>query len=137
VPSEASISSLADYQLVPASIQTVPGVEGDVWVTTGKELYRSTDSGKTFGVVRSVSESYAVGFGKAPAGKTFPAVYLIGKVGEVMGIFRSDDAAETWLRINDDRHQYGSSSLIIGDPRVFGRAYIGTPGRGIIWGEPK
>jgi photosystem II stability/assembly factor-like uncharacterized protein len=137
VPAEAGVSSLADYQLVPASIQTVPGVEGDVWVTTGKELYRSTDSGKTYGMLRSVAESYAVGFGKAPAGKTFPAVYLIGKVGEVTGIFRSDDAGGTWLRINDDRHQFGSSSLIIGDPRVFGRAYLGTPGRGIIYGDPK
>jgi photosystem II stability/assembly factor-like uncharacterized protein len=137
VAGHAGLPTLADYQLVPVSFESVPGVEGDVWITTGKELYRSKDSGKTYEVVPTVTESYGVGFGKAPAGKNFPAVFLIAKVGDVTGIFRSDDVAETWIRINDDQHRFSSSSLIIGDPRVFGRAYVGTPGRGILYGDPQ
>jgi hypothetical protein len=41
------------------------------------------------------------------------------------------------VRINDDQHQYGSTNAAItGDPRVFGRVYVSTNGRGIIYGEP-
>jgi hypothetical protein len=49
----------------------------------------------------------------------------------VRGIFRSVDAGQTWVRINDDQHQWGRAgdTAITGDPRIFGRVYIGTNGR--------
>ncbi len=53
------------------------------------------------------------------------------------GFFRSDDAWATWVRLNDDQHQFGFCGIITGDPRVYGRVYIGTGGRGIVYGEPK
>ena len=83
-----------------------------------------------------MTEAYALGFGKAPPGKSYPALYLIGKIGDVVGFFRSDDVGVTWVRINDDRHQYGFCTIITGDPRVYGRVYVGTGGRGIVYGEP-
>jgi hypothetical protein len=104
---------------------------------TGKELGRSTDSGKTFELLPSATESYAVGFGKAAPGASYPAVYLSGKVGEVTGFFRSDDGGARFARINDDQHQYGGANVIIGDPRVFGRVYVAPGGRGILYGTPK
>jgi len=55
----------------------------------------------------------------------------------VAGFYRSEDAGVTWVRINDDRHQFGFCGVIIGDPRVYGRVYVGTGGRGILVGEPK
>jgi xyloglucan-specific exo-beta-1,4-glucanase len=106
-------------------------------VTTGKELLRSTDSGKTFDTVGPVTESVALGFGKPAPGKQFPAVYLIGTVDDVSGFFRSDDAGATWVRVNDEKHQFGSAGVIAGDPRVYGRVLIGTGGRGIVYGDPK
>lgn len=64
------------------------------------------------------------------------AIYITGKVDGVLGFFRSDDAGATWIRINDDQHGYGAvDSAITGDPRVYGRVYIGTNGRGIIYGD--
>ena len=108
-----------------------------MWCSTAKELYRSTDSGKTFRTISSVSESYGMGFGKAAEGQKYPAVYLVGKVGGVQGFFRSDDAGATWVRINDDHHQYGFVGLITGDPRAYGRVYVGTGGRGVVYGDPK
>ena len=53
------------------------------------------------------------------------------------GFFRSDDQGDSWVRINDDLHQYGFVNTIEADPRVFGRIYLGTAGRGIVVGEPK
>jgi hypothetical protein len=73
----------------------------------------------------------------AAPGQTYPALYASAQVGGVRGIYRSDDAGASWLRINDDQHQYGATSAAIsGDPRVFGRVYVGTNGRGVIVGEP-
>lgn len=41
-----------------------------------------------------------------------------------------------WVRINDDQHQYGTTnSAITGDPRIFGRVYVGTNGYGIVYGD--
>jgi hypothetical protein len=137
VAAPGALPSLPDYNLAAGSAHAVPGIEGDVWVTTGKELYHSTDSGNTFRTIASVAESLALGFGKAAEGKTYPSLYLVGKVNGVAGFFRSDDAAATWSRINDDRHQYGFVGPITGDPRVYGRVYVGTGGRGIVYGDPK
>jgi photosystem II stability/assembly factor-like uncharacterized protein len=131
------LPGLGDYQYSSASVHATPGIEGDVWLTAFKELDHSTDSGKSYEAIPSVGEAYALGFGKPAEGKTYPALYLIGKIDGVTGYFRSDDKGETWVRINDDMHQWGFCTVIIGDPRVSGRVYIGTGGRGIIYGEPK
>jgi hypothetical protein len=108
-----------------------------VWLTNLKELNHSTNSGKTYDSIAGVTEANALGFGKPADGKTYPALYLIGKINDTRGFFRSDDAGATWVRINDDRHQYGFCGVITGDPRVYGRVYVGTGGRGIVVGEPK
>ncbi|HEV8486780.1 MAG TPA: carbohydrate-binding protein, partial [Blastocatellia bacterium] len=119
------------------TLRAVPGLEGNLWLPGGTAgLYRSGNSGSSFSQVTGVQEGYQVGFGKAAAGQTHPAIYLWGKVRNVTGIFRSDDAATTWVRINDDQHQYGWINAIIGDARTYGRVYLATGGRGIVYGEP-
>jgi photosystem II stability/assembly factor-like uncharacterized protein len=82
-----------------------------------------------------VQEADSLGFGKAAPGKKFPALFLAGKVGNLQAIFRSDDAGASWARINDDQHQFGSIGQVIGDPRIYGRVYFATGGRGVIYGD--
>ena len=72
----------------------------------------------------------------AARGEKFPALFLIGKINDVSGVFRSDDSGNNWTRINDDQHQYGSISHVTGDPRIHGRVYFATSGRGVIYGDP-
>jgi photosystem II stability/assembly factor-like uncharacterized protein len=115
----------------------VPGQTGHLWHAAGKGgLWRSADGGATFHQAIAVEHAYEVGFGKPAPGKIYPAVYLWGRIGGVDGIFRSDDAGAAWHRINDDQHQFGSLNDLTGDPRVFGRVYLATSGRGVIVGEP-
>ena len=130
-----NMPGLPDYSRAMGSIRAVPGLEGNVWLSTGKDVFVSKDSGKTYAELGSVDESYALGFGKAAPGHRHPAVFLIGKVGGTYGFYRSDDAGKTWVRLNDDAHQYGFAGVITGDPRIFGRVYIGTGGRGILYGD--
>ncbi len=131
------LPALADIDRISARIVPVPGIEGDVWVSTTKDLQRSTDWGRTFAALGTVEASLGIGFGKGPPGSSYPSAFLVGKVRGVYGFFRSDDAGATWVRINDDDHQYGWVSVITGDPRIHGRVYVGSGGRGILYGDPK
>nr|WP_245946793.1 X2-like carbohydrate binding domain-containing protein [Paenibacillus cellulosilyticus] len=123
-------------------LKTVFGKEGEVWIAGGSDttvygLWHSSDSGATFTKLSNVQEADVVGFGKAATGQTYPAIYTSAKIDGVRGFFRSDDAGASWVRINDDAHQYGvTNSVITGDPRIYGRVYIGTNGRGVIYGDP-
>lgn len=118
-------------------IEAVPGQAGHLWHPAGKNgLWRSGDGGEKFHQAPSVDAAYQLGFGKPAPGKSYPAAYLWGRVGGLDGLFRSDDAGKTWHRINDDRHQFGGINDLTGDPRVFGRVYLGTSGRGVVVGEP-
>ncbi|KND44320.1 MULTISPECIES: RICIN domain-containing protein [Streptomyces] len=121
-------------------LTAVPGVAGDLWIAGGgKGLLHSTDGGRTFTTLRSVQSASALGFGKAKPGTGYQALYLIGTVKNVTGVFRSTDKGATWLRVNDDAHQWGSiggTGVITGDPDTFGRVYVGTNGRGLQYGTP-
>jgi len=118
-------------------LYATPDSEGNLWLASRtRGLYHSTNAGSSFTKVSAVDEAYSLGFGKAAPGRDWPALYLAGKVGGVQALFRSDDNGATWLRINDDQHQYGWINHVTGDPRIYGRVYFGTGGRGIIYGDP-
>ncbi|HYH02330.1 MAG TPA: cellulose binding domain-containing protein, partial [Bacillota bacterium] len=116
--------------------KAVPGREGDIWLCGNDGLYHSTDSGASFTKLSNVTIADTIGFGKAAPGQDYMALYTCAKIDNVRGIFRSDDAGATWVRINDDKHQYGcTNSCITGDPRIYGRVYVGTNGFGIVYGD--
>ncbi|RPK93995.1 RICIN domain-containing protein [Streptomyces sp. ADI98-10] len=121
-------------------LTAVPGIAGDLWIAGGaKGLLHSTDGGRTFTTLTTVRSASALGFGKAAPGASYQALYLIGTVKDVTGVFRSTDKGATWLRVNDDTHQWGSIGgvgVITGDPDTYGRVYVGTNGRGLQYGDP-
>lgn len=120
-------------------IRTAPYHEGHVWIPLSNGgLTRSTDSGQTFSAVSNVTYCAAVGFGKEAPGKTYPAIYIWGTVNGVKGVHRSIDEGLSWIRVNDDAHEYGglaNGQLVTGDMNVFGRFYQSSAGRGILYGE--
>ncbi|MGW2408435.1 RICIN domain-containing protein [Streptomyces sp. NPDC001739] len=121
-------------------LTAVPGIGGDLWIAgSAQGLLHSTDGGRTFTTLKAVRSASALGFGKAAPGASYQALYLIGTVKDVTGVFRSTDKGTTWLRINDDAHQWGSIGgvgVITGDPDTYGRVYVGTNGRGLQYGDP-
>ena len=110
--------------------------QGEIWLSYEGSLYRSTDGGATFARSSSNININSFAFGKAAPGHESPAIFGTGTVGGVQGIFRSDDNGSSWVRVNDDQHQFGGSpSVMTADPRVYGRVYIGMNGRGVLYGD--
>jgi photosystem II stability/assembly factor-like uncharacterized protein len=127
-------------------IYATPGREHDLWLAAYDGLYHSP-AGKRAPVkeefvrMPAVEQIHAFGFGKAAPraskdGKA-AALYLVGTVQGQRGFFRSTDGGATWLRMNDDEHQWGLVLHITGDPKKFGRVYVGTHGRGTFYGDPQ
>lgn len=116
-------------------IRTVPGNEGHLWVPlVDNGLKYSTDHGATYTTVANVTYCKAVGIGKAISSTSYPAIYIWGTVKSVRGLFRSVDKGATWIKMNDDAHQFGGAELMLGDPNIFGRVYTGnTSARGIVY----
>lgn len=123
--------------LASGKIEAVYGHAGHLWLASSSGLFRSTDGGASFARLTSVAGASVVGFGRAAPGRTHPAAFMVGRVGSVTGVFRSDDTGATWVRVNDDLHQFGAlGGAISGDPDVYGRVYVGTNGRGVQYGQP-
>lgn len=118
-------------------ISAVPGREGDVWIAKNDGgLWRTENSGATFQKNPVVTYCSAIGFGKNAPGSSHPTAYIWGSVNSITGAFRSTDLGATWIRINDDDHEFGGNiKAITGDMNVFGRCYMITTGRGVVFGE--
>jgi photosystem II stability/assembly factor-like uncharacterized protein len=118
-------------------LKATPGLDGDLWLVSSAGLYNSRDGGQRFSRIDGDLAVEAMDFGKAPEGSSYPTLFAIGRRGDVRGVFRSDDRGQSWVRVNDDRHEYGRRfRAIAGDPRIAGRVYLATDGRGIVYGDP-
>jgi hypothetical protein len=136
-------------------IRTVVGREGHLWAPldqaqswapNGKYstngLAFSSDGGVTWARFPSVSSAHAVGIGKAADGASYETLFIWGVAGgssNPLGVYYSTDKGASWKRMNDDKHQYGgpgNGAFVQGDMNVFGRVYMSTAGRGLVFGSP-
>ena len=129
-----------------SSMAVNPNAEGDLWMADGNAVYHSVDSGATwqklsqFASVQGsnawpdVQGATVVALGKAKDGASYSAaVYVVGTVGGVWGVYRSDDGGATWTRFNDDAHQFGGIGVMAADQNVYGRVYLSGTGRGLLY----
>jgi hypothetical protein len=70
-----------------------------------------------------------MGFGKAkPGGSGYPAIFIIGYVGGVFGVYRSDDNTATWNTVGADFEcPLGNFDLMVditGSMDVYGDCYV-------------
>jgi hypothetical protein len=119
-----------------AGLFPVTGVEGDLWILANDKVYHSTDSGVSFVTLEGMVKAYKMGFGMPAPGSRQPAIFINGIAAGQEGTFRSLDGGQSWVRIDDPEHQFGWKNAVVGDPRVFGRVFLATGGRGIVFGEP-
>jgi len=135
------LQTLGGVTSIGNRIISVPGVEGEVWAPCGGSgLYALTNKGVNYSKIAAIADCQCVSFGKAAPDKSFPTVFIWGRLTgtNFMGAYRSTDRGITWLRINDDLHQFGgpgNGNFVSGDMNVFGRFYMSTSGLGLIYAD--
>ena len=154
----AKVGSLVDngkglYAMSSQVLRAAPGREGDLWAPLDQAaswvaggysqngLAHSTDGGVTWTRISGLSTCISIGLGKAAPGASYFALYIWGAptASSPIGIYRSDDMGTTWVRANDDAHQFGgpgNGNFVTGDFNIYGRVYMSTVGRGLVYGEP-
>jgi photosystem II stability/assembly factor-like uncharacterized protein len=140
-PAGLLITPRADQRGGQDQIYPEPGRFGELWFAAFHGLYHATLKSSAqdvfFQRMPGVDEIHAFGLGKAAPHYASAGLYLVGTVQGQPGIFRSIDDGQNWERINDDAHQWGLVLQISGDPKQYGRVYVGTHGRGIFYGDPQ
>jgi hypothetical protein len=141
-------SGTARNQFQQTSVAVNPNVEGDIWLVDGFSVLHSTDSGAHWtrlNVTKSIPNpnneneptiygATSIALGKAPAGAKYSAsIYIVGVINGQWGVYRSDDGAVNWTRINDDLHQYAGISNLAADQTVPGRLYFAGAARGVLY----
>lgn len=117
-----------------------PFVEGQLYVSAGAAGLFVLDTATSTELVNITSGSADVqsfGLGKSETEGGAPTIFIMGEANEEgYGVYRSTDNGKSWSRINDDTQKWGNvNPRISGDPKVFGRCYISTNGRGIVMGN--
>ena len=129
-----------------STLNSVPGKAGNLFYTSGwlsgstlaspvpDPLYRSIDGGATWTGVANVLNVSCFGFGKSAPGQTYPAIYIVGYVNNVFGIWQSVDNANSWTNIGTfPTGGLEVISTISGDPNNYGAVYIGFSGGGYAY----
>jgi xyloglucan-specific exo-beta-1,4-glucanase len=145
--SQGSVSAnLAPNSWWVTSMVVNPNAEGDLWLADGNAVYHSTNSGASWtklngfatvaanGSTGQLQGASMIALGKAAAKANYSAaVYVVGTMNGVWGVYRSDNGGSTWTRFNDDAHQYGGIGVMAGDWNTYGRIYFSGTGRGMLY----
>jgi len=139
--SQGSVTAnLAPKAFWETSLAVNPNAEGDLWLADGNTVYHSLDSGATWTKLNSFAAGAGtqgaslIALGKAASGAKYSAaIYVVGTIGGVWGVYRSDDAGVSWTRFNDDAHQFGGIGVLAADHSTYSRIYVSGTGRGLFY----
>ena len=117
-------------------MRAAPGHVRALWVPMPNGLYYSPDESSAFTPVHGYHRSLSRSGLESPRPEKPSPPYIVGaRSRRLLASSVRTTVATSWVRINDDRHQYGWISAIAGDPRIYGRVYLATGGRGVIKGD--
>jgi hypothetical protein len=84
---------------------------------------------------------YRMGLGVIRPGASYykddKAIYTAATIDGAYGFYRSTDDGQSFVRLNTDRQMYGEVNSMEGDSQEYGRFYIATGSRGVLYGEPQ
>jgi BNR/Asp-box repeat len=145
------ISSNDSFEL---QLEAVPGNAGHLYFTAGPgsdlgdytslttlaasfpsnvSFNKSTNGGAAWSAISGVTDVICFGFGAPkPGGGGYPALFIVGWVGGVYSIWRSDDAQNstpTWTNLGAwPRGWSDLPKCISGNPNLYGECYVGFQG---------
>lgn len=128
-------------------IRVEGGRKGSIYLALGKEgLWRleydqASDLFLADRLTKEGDQVFRAGLGVGRPGGDYlrepKMIYLCGVINGEYGFFRSEDQCASLERINNEKQMYGDINSIDGDKREFGRFFIATGSRGVIYGQEK
>jgi hypothetical protein len=128
-----------------STLMSVPSEASNLFYTGGpvgtpgstpanEPFYRSTNGGATWTTVPNVLDVFTFGFGAAAPGQSYPAIYIVGYVNSVYGIWQSTNNAKSWTNIGTyPTGELDQIKTIAGDPNHYGEVYVGFNGGGYAY----
>jgi xyloglucan-specific exo-beta-1,4-glucanase len=115
-----------------------PTVAGDIWVSTDKGLFHTTNYGTSWAGIAGPTEGWNFALGKSTANKYKYNIYGFFTIGGKTTIYQSKDVGATWATITDAAHGFGtaSSNPVAASLDTEGLVFVGTNGRGVFYGTP-
>jgi hypothetical protein len=101
-------------------IRTVPGKAGYLTLsqgvlTNGKGFFYSTNYGVTWSTMANVTDVWCHGYGAVQGASAYPTLWISGKVGGVIGIWKSTNFGATWTQYSGNSTAF-PFSLIVDQP---------------------
>ncbi len=139
----------ADFGLIDCANKTeirgVAGESGLFYMALGQDgmwKYRYDSRTDSLSCVKLSAEGDSclrLGLGLGRPGGDYvtekKAIYLCGTIGGAYGFYRTLDEGQTYVRLNRDDQMYGQINSMDGDKRKFGRFFLATGSRGLLYGE--
>lgn len=83
---------------------------------------------------------YRMGLGVGREGGDYlreaKAIYVAARIDGSYGFYRTVDEGKSYVRLNTEKQMYGEINSMEGDGQEYGRFYIATGSRGVLYGEP-
>lgn len=127
-------------------VRGVAGEEGLFYMALGKDgLWKyhydsAHDVITCTKLMASGDNCFRMGLGVGrPGGKYIgepKAIYFCGNVDGQYGFYRTLDECKSYERLNTANQMYGEINSMDADKRVFGRFFLATGSRGVLYGEP-
>lgn len=134
-PVRADVGEIGDW--FRPELRAHPQRSGEVWIAASWRGLLHWAPGK-LERLPGIENAHSIGLGKPARDGQPPVLFVYGQVNGKQGLYRSDSNGKDWRRIDDDTHRFGGMVRhVTGDPRVHGRVYFGTEGRGIWYGDPQ
>ena len=125
-------------------VRGVAGVKGCFYMALGKDgLWKlnynfDRDEFEAVRLTDKNEECYCMGIGLGVKGGNYisvpKAIYFCGIIDGEYGFYRTFDEGETCERINTDKQMFGQIISIDADKREFGRFFLASGSRGVLFG---
>lgn len=139
-----TFESILSTLVTNINMEANKNVEGDIWLSLNSgPLYHIETAGagcEMLPVEGNIDYTYSVSLGAPEKEGDYETVYIYGSVdGKGNGVYQSKDKGKTWVKMNNENQRWGNinKDTIEADPKVYGRVYLSTNGRGIIMSDIK